>query len=262
MSQPIDPPIGDIYRGNIPVPGIYKKLHAIMAEAQYIHKDGKNTAGTGGYTYATEAAIKNKLHGLFVKHGVVFSASAMNQQIREMGQSARGNTMWLTTLDFVYRFTDIEDGSHVEGTMIGCGTDTQDKGAYKAITGALKYALTSTFIIPTGDDPENEDGSRKEKKQEATHKGRESTTIGAAPPPDDVPTVPSDAPYISEPRRKRLFAIKQNAKWTDDQMKNLLIDFGYASSKTILNKDYDRICGIVEHGDYDTYLDDKTNRAV
>ncbi len=114
-----------------------------------------------------------------MKHGVVFTASAMNQQVREMGTSEAGKTMWMTTIDFVYRFTDIEDGSHVEGTMIGCGSDRQDKGAYKAITGALKYALTSTFIIPTGDDPESEDGTRQEKKQEATHKGKESTTIGA-----------------------------------------------------------------------------------
>jgi hypothetical protein len=29
---------------------------------------------------------------------------------------------------------------------------------YKSSTGALKYALLTTFLIPTGDDPENDGG--------------------------------------------------------------------------------------------------------
>jgi len=32
-------------------------------------------------------------------------------------------------------------------------------GIYAAVTGAIKYALTSTFLIPTGDDPEQDRGA-------------------------------------------------------------------------------------------------------
>jgi hypothetical protein len=38
----------------------------------------------------------------------------------------------------------------------GEGRDSGDKAPYKALTGALKYALIQTFLIATGDDPEEE----------------------------------------------------------------------------------------------------------
>src|SRR5699024_6730814 len=36
------------------------------------------------------------------------------------------------------------------------GQDAGDKAVYKAITGATKYALMKVFMIPTGDDPEQD----------------------------------------------------------------------------------------------------------
>ena len=36
--------------------------------------------------------------------------------------------------------------------------DAGDKGIYKAIAGAQKYALMKVFMIPTGDDPEADEG--------------------------------------------------------------------------------------------------------
>lgn len=38
--------------------------------------------------------------------------------------------------------------------FFGDGLDKGDKGLYKAYTGAIKYLLMKTFLIPTGDDPE------------------------------------------------------------------------------------------------------------
>ena len=43
---------------------------------------------------------------------------------------------------------------------IGTGADSGDKAPYKATTGAIKYALLTAFLIPTGDDPENDSGDR------------------------------------------------------------------------------------------------------
>ena len=45
---------------------------------------------------------------------------------------------------------------HLVKEVPGEGLDAGDKAPYKAMTGALKYALLQSFLLPTGDDPEEE----------------------------------------------------------------------------------------------------------
>jgi hypothetical protein len=42
--------------------------------------------------------------------------------------------------------------------VAGQGLDSGDKAPYKAMTGALKYALLQSFLLATGDDPEADRG--------------------------------------------------------------------------------------------------------
>jgi hypothetical protein len=44
--------------------------------------------------------------------------------------------------------------------MMGSGNGRDDKGLYAALTGIIKYQLTSSFLIPTGDDAEVDEGSK------------------------------------------------------------------------------------------------------
>jgi hypothetical protein len=62
----------------------------------------------------------------------------------------------LLTLRFTWTLTDGDSGETISWQSIGTGSDATDKAAYKAATGALKYALLTGFLIPTGDDPEND----------------------------------------------------------------------------------------------------------
>jgi ERF superfamily len=55
-----------------------------------------------------------------------------------------------------YTFCDVDSGEEVVATAAGQGLDAGDKAPYKAMTGALKYALLQTFLLATGDDPEDE----------------------------------------------------------------------------------------------------------
>lgn len=123
-----------------------------MEEVDYIQKDKKNTFH--GYNYASESAIKEKLHGALVKHGVLFFPTSMFVSRKEAYQTDKGKHSWITDVTIEYSFIDTESGEELKGICVGTGDDGADKGTYKAITGALKYALTSTFLIPTGDDPE------------------------------------------------------------------------------------------------------------
>jgi len=240
------------------VPGIYKKLHAIMSEANYIQKDKRNEFHR--YSYASEAAIKEKIHELFVKHGVIPVFSAVNHFVAETAPTEKGKRQYRTTLDLAYTFYDIEDGSSVNGTIPGSGIDGEDKGTYKAITGALKYCLTSQFIIPTGDDPENEEGEKpKREAAKPANKQSQSTTIGA-PPPRVEDQTQRDIPCISEAQKNRFIAIYSKNKWADDDVKKLLADFGIHSRAAIpRGRTYENLCAIVEKQSYAEYLDFKTN---
>ncbi len=62
----------------------------------------------------------------------------------------------ITTLEMAFAIIDAETGTTIERPWIGTGQDKGDKGADKAYTGAVKYFLMKTFMIPTGDDPEND----------------------------------------------------------------------------------------------------------
>jgi len=125
---------------------IYKKLHKIMKDVDFIQKDKTNE--NQNYSYASERIIKETLHEKLVENAILFQLEVNDAQYNE--------TNSITTITCTYHFIDVETGEELKGSFAGQGWDKTDKGMYKAITGAIKYALTSTFLIPTGDDPENE----------------------------------------------------------------------------------------------------------
>jgi ERF superfamily len=144
---------------------ILAKLHAIMKDCAYIQKDKSNDFHK--YRYASEVAIKEKVHASMVEHSVVPQFNVVSVTEREVPKMKDGKQVasdWITTVQIYYRFSDVETGQFVEGTFFGTGADPLDKGCFKAITGALKYAITSQFLIATGDDPENDRQDDKHRK--------------------------------------------------------------------------------------------------
>lgn len=123
---------------------ILGKLHKIMTEVDYIQKDSKNSFQK--YSYASEKAIKEKLHSALVDNKVILQLSTTNARVENN----------VTCLDCIYTFHDVESGETLTGTFVGTGSARDEKGNYAAVTGAIKYILTSTFLIPTGDDPEDD----------------------------------------------------------------------------------------------------------
>lgn len=143
---------------------IYTKLFEVMKEIDYIQKDGKVAFGNTKYNYVSEAALKEKFHAAFLKHRVLFLPyqSELEERVGGLGRDGKEA---LTTVKLSYRFIDVDTGESYEGQLHGVGIDSGDKGLYKAFTGALKYIFHTSFVIPTGDDPEKEELSKEEKKQ-------------------------------------------------------------------------------------------------
>jgi len=128
-----------------------------MSEIEYIQKDKKNAFHN--YSYASEQVIKETVHPLLVKHKVLFLPATSHFESKEIETATKSGTRrsLLTSGSFGFIFFDVDSGESYEGSMPAAGMDEGDKGTYKAITGAIKYILTTAFLIPTGDDPEVDD---------------------------------------------------------------------------------------------------------
>lgn len=219
------------------------KMLAIMEECAYIQKDKRNEFHR--YNYASEAAIKEKVHAALVRHKVLLHVNAVALNERQATTSKDGVTT-ITTQTFEYWFEDAETGEESAHCMMsGSGADPLDKGIFKSTTGALKYLLTTTFLIPTGDDPENETEakvSKAEAKQKqkdvADRKLAEMGSRGATI--RDVPV--TGGKVITDGQRKRMYALKNEAKLTDEQCKLILGSYGFTSSTHVTIDLYDAIC--------------------
>lgn len=123
----------------------FKERLILAAEAvAFVEKDGRNDFHK--YDYVSEAAIKREVSKALRANGL-FISSVSYEVLGEIGPTT-------ATLRCEVVVGDAYSDATVSSEGIGSGTDKGDKAAYKACAGALKYALTSLFLIGTKDDPE------------------------------------------------------------------------------------------------------------
>ncbi len=132
---------------------------AVMKEVGYVQKAGHNDFQN--YKYATEADAIKAIRPAMLNHGL-----CMIPSVESVNQDEYGNT----NVIMLYRIFD-EEGNFLSFRAAGSGNDKNskgvgDKGIYKALTGASKYALLKTFLMETGDDPEVPSEQDKPFKQE------------------------------------------------------------------------------------------------
>ena len=131
------------------------KLLEVSKAIKYLEKDKRNTQQ--GYKYLSEAKIKEVFKKAFEDNGILFNFSTDNVREYEISPTRNGTKQFVTIANGKYSFIDVDSDHELNGTWFGSGTDTGDKGLYKAITGGIKYVLNTNFLIPTGDDPEKDD---------------------------------------------------------------------------------------------------------
>ena len=130
------------------------KMLGIMKEVEYIQKTGFNSFHK--YKYATESDITSSFSKAMLNNNVFMFTSIIERNCE--AYKTRGNKeAFLITVKLEITFIDADSGESYTGTFFGDGSDSDDKGIYKAITGAQKYALMKTFLVETGDDPEREE---------------------------------------------------------------------------------------------------------
>lgn len=131
------------------------KMVEIMKAVGYVRKSGTNQAQ--GYKYVMAADVADAVRDEMARLNVSMVPSHIDVISEGLTPSGKQS---LLTLRFTWTLTDGDSGEIISWQSIGTGSDSGDKAAYKAATGALKYALLTGFLIPTGDDPENDSGDK------------------------------------------------------------------------------------------------------
>lgn len=136
-----------------PIATILSALNRAMQAVSYVQKTGRNAFH--GYTYASEADLLEAIRPALVKEGLFLMPSVESTT----GPDEHGTTHVVVSYTL----------AHVSGAVwpekirsVGAGNDKArngqigDKGVYKALTGASKYAIKNLMMIATGDDAEQE----------------------------------------------------------------------------------------------------------
>ncbi len=156
---------------------LVSKLADVQAAIGVIAKTGRNTFQN--YSYAEEAAIVEAVRGELAKRSIMVLPSILSV--------TREDT--LTTIKISYTITDGDSGESLTCEWAGTGSDKQDKGLYKAITGSLKYFLLKTFLMPTGDNGIADDPE---------HPAREVEDEPTLPPPPPQGQMQEGKTYVTK----------------------------------------------------------------
>lgn len=130
------------------------KMAKTMLAVDRIKKNGRNSFHD--YKYATEDAIAEAVREELASNNVAFFPTVLRDSLEkyEVSGSKQNQTNTVHRLWMAITWVDAETGESWTAEFPGEGQDNADKGLYKAMTGAIKYALLKTFLLPTGDDPE------------------------------------------------------------------------------------------------------------
>lgn len=197
--------------------GLYQKLLNVMDQVERIPKNGWNAFHQ--YHYVQEADLAEAMRRLLTKQGVLVLPTV--EEATKAGDFAQ--------VRMRFRFVDTETGQILESVFVGEGQDKTDKAFYKAYTGALKYVLMKTFLIPTGDDPELDTDARREDtkdpRQSAERRVAEPRPAQAPQPAEestrDKPAVKNPNARPSEAQLHLLQTLQQRHKFSDDQWRAL-----------------------------------------
>jgi ERF superfamily len=129
-----------------------QKLAEVRRRIGYVQKRGHNELSN--YSYVTAADIAGSVGDILAELGVVVIPRL--EDISYESAVGRGEATRMARVVMAYTFADVDSGEEVIAKVAGQGLDAGDKAPYKAMTGALKYALLQSFLLATGDDPEDE----------------------------------------------------------------------------------------------------------
>lgn len=133
---------------------VLEAINKVKQETEAVSKTGKNQAQR--YKYATHNDVLNEVRDSLVKNKLVIIPTDV-KDIHTI-EKEKSNVHFFTQ---VYTAYHVDEGVPVEICIRCAGSDSGDKSAYKANTGAMKYLFIDLFNLPTDADPENDSNDVK-----------------------------------------------------------------------------------------------------
>lgn len=151
------------------------KMCEVMKRVRYIQKTGRNSFHK--YNFLEESELVERIGEAMAEVGIAYFPEVVGvQHIPDTKDKGI-----LTTITVSATFACSDTGETHTVQWAGVGHDALDKGIYKAMTGANKYLLMKTFLISTGDDPE-EDSKPAQQQAPPQRQQRTPTPKSAAAP--------------------------------------------------------------------------------
>lgn len=136
-------------------PSLVNGLAAVMDYIDAVPKTGRNTFHN--YDYVTEDDLTNAVRKALgmQKIMLISGVKEVSAQLVTIKEKDGYSTIVITS----HLFVDGISGETLLTHMAGHAAKTDDKGLYACITGAMKYVLQKTFLIPSRNDPETDESA-------------------------------------------------------------------------------------------------------
>lgn len=125
-------------------------------------KDGINRHQK--YEYITERQYKTNFKAALAEAGLDFKCSLVGYELHPAISDRQNMVM----AKFEMSLIDRESGESEVYVVAGSGADMGDKGLYKACTGALKYFLSTNYLVAEENDAESDADLIREEKPKYT----------------------------------------------------------------------------------------------
>lgn len=145
----------------------------VMQRVRYVRQTGENKFHR--YKYASDEDILGAIQPEMANEGLALCPSNVVVSTVEHTPTRKGDAQWRTDILVTYTLRHGPSGMQQVIMAAGCGIDGEDKGIYKALTGALKYALRHLFLIPTGEDAERDEPRREPAREEPPPERQKAT---------------------------------------------------------------------------------------
>lgn len=211
-------------------------MASIAKDIGWIEKGGTNDAQK--YKFVQESDVVAKLKPALAEAGVIVVPTHRLISVVPF-TTARGSQQFLTTIESTFSFTDGAEFINVQ--TIGQGADTGDKGVYKAMTGAKKYALLQAFLLATGDDPEI---ARDDERSETTKRSTKPAVSNDAKQADSGNGKPDsiDIKKMLETKKNRVFGLRDKLGWDNKKLGELRFSLTKKhNSGQMTSEDYDKV---------------------
>lgn len=149
---------------------LLEKMVEIYKSVDFIPKSGQNVKQN--YKFMRHADVSRALRAQLVAQRIYVEVNYEVAGDAYTVARANGPAMPAANVRCTLVFHDLDSKETLTASGVGSGADTGDKHVYKAMTGALKYALKNAFLVP--DEADAEADERVD--------GGESNSI-----PDDMP---------------------------------------------------------------------------